>query len=367
MAKGFDGLFQMAIDESKKQFGTDFNTDQTSTWYKMAAPFILALAYLEDKFISLKKGRNIYTAQGDELDDNLTNDLIFRIQGAKAKGKAVITGKNGVEILNNSIEVKGTNNLIYTNISEGTISSSGKIELEFECTELGEKGNLPQNNFKSTIKAPYGITDVQNTDISGMSGGLNKETDYEYLQRYLATIRDKDWSLPAIIAAVRKLNGVKSCNGLRNNTNTDGVIPKKSIRIVVDGGDEDEIARTIYLRTHTPYTVGNIEKQIEMVPGQYETVRFDRPKTTSIDYRYTISSPDQEKILELLKEYLNESYVGDFISAEEFRKKKINDAISINIKVMVLEFKKSSDFTFKPYIQLNFDEKGSAGEGSLFD
>lgn len=367
MAKGFDGLFQMAIDEAKKQFGTDFNTDQTSTWYKMAAPFILSLTYLEDKFISLKKGRNIYTAQGEELDDILTNDLIFRIQGAKAKGKATITGKEGVEVLEGSIEVKGTNNLIYTNTTQGIISSSGKIDIEFECIELGEKGNIPQNNFKSTVKAPYGITDVQNSDISGMSGGLNKETDYEYLQRYLATIRDRDWSLPAILAAVRKLNGVKSCNGLRNNTNTDGVIPKKSIRIVVDGGDEDEITRTIYLRTHTPNTIGSIEKQIEMVPGQYETVRFDRPKTTSIDYRYTINSPDQETILKLLKEYLDESYVGDFISAEEFRKKKINDAMSVNIKVMVLEFKKSSEFTFKPYVQLNFDEKGSAGEGTLFD
>lgn len=362
MALGFSGLMQMAQEEAKRQFGIDFNTEQTSNWYKLGAPVIFALTYLEDKFLSLKAGRNIYTAQDEQLDDMFSNDLVFRIQGAKSTGKATVTGTDNTDIPKHSIQVKGTNGLLYTNTSEGKITE-GTLTLDFECMELGVAGDLPVNNFDSVQKAPYGVRDVQNLQIAG---GMDRETDYNYTLRYLATIKDKDWSLPAILAAIRQLNGVVSCDGVRNNTNTDGVngIPQKSIKIVVDGGDETEIANTIYKRIHTPNTVGDIEKQIEMVPGQFETIRFSRPKTTSIDYQYVIMSPDKDKILELLVEYLNSTKVGDIISAEEFRKQKIDGYIKSNITVLAINFKKSTDSTYKAFIQLNYDEKGSAGTPS---
>lgn len=361
MSKGFDGLFEMAINEAKNQFGKDFNTAPTSNWYKAMAPIILGLSYLEDKFVSLKRARNIYTAQGEELDDICSNDLVFRIEGAKATGKAVVKGNNGVVIDKKSIQIKGTNDMIYTNVESGVISD-GSIELKFECMELGISGNIPENNIKSTIKAPTGITDVQNS-IS-FTGGTDRETDYDYLQRYLLTVRNRDWSLPAIKGAILQLNGVKSCDGIRNNTMEDGVIPKKSMRLVVEGGDEEEIAKTIYLRTHTVNTVGEIEKEIEMVPGQFETIRFDRPKVIAIDYQYTIQAPNKEEILELLKEYLNENVgVGELVSAEEFRKIKLDSSLQLRIKVLDLGFKKSGDWTYSPYYQLNYDEKGRAGTG----
>lgn len=362
MSYGFDGFFKMAIDEAKKQFGEDFNTDPTSNWYKLSAPIILSLAYLEDKFISLKRARNIYTAQDTELDDICSNDLVFRISGAKSIGTAIITGNNGVVIDKGTVQIKGTNDLIYTNIESGTISD-GNIELKFECEILGTIGNIPENNIKTTIKAPVGITNVQNSNMP-FTGGIDRESDYDYLQRYLLTVRNRDWSLPAIKGAILQLEGVKSCDGIRNNTMEDGVIPKKSMRLVVEGGNEDEIAETIYLRTHTVNTVGEIEKQIEMVAGQFEIIRFDRPKTIAIDYQYTIQASNKDEILELLKEYLNENVgVGKLVSAEEFRKIKLTSAMQLNINVMDLGFKKSDDWTYSPYIQLNYDEKGRAGQG----
>ncbi|MEG2347289.1 MAG: baseplate J/gp47 family protein [Cetobacterium sp.] len=362
MSLGFSGLMGMAQEEAKRQFGIDFNTEQTSNWYKMSASIIFALTYLEDKFLSLKAGRNIYTAQNTQLDDMFSNDLVFRIQGAKSTGKAIVTGSDNTDVPLNSIQVKGTNDLLYTNITEGKISG-GTLTLQFECMELGVAGDLPVNNFSSVQKAPYGVRDVQNQQISG---GLDIETDYEYIKRYLETIKDKDWSLPAILSAIRQLNGVISCDGVRNNTNTDGVngIPKKSIKIVVDGGDETDIATTLYKRIHTPNTVGDIEKQIEMVPGQFETIRFSRPKTTTIDYQYVIISQDKEVILQLLKDYLNSTKVGDIISTEEFRKQKIYGYIKSNITVLSINFKKSTEADYKAFIQLNYDEKGSAGAGS---
>lgn len=359
--KGFDGLMEMAKQEAINQFGEDFNTGTTSTWYKLIAPLIMPCAYLEGLAISLKSARNIYTAVDTQLDDILTNDLVFRIQGAKAKGTAVIKGNGIIDIPVNSIQVKGSNGLIYTNTEFGRLSS-GSVTLKFECVALGSDGNIPENNFASTIKAPSGINDVQND--TAFINGLDRETDYDYLQRYLTTVKNKEWSLPAIISAIRQLDGVKSCDGIRNNTNEDGVIPKKSIRIVVDGGDEQEIAETLYLKIHTANTVGSVEKQVQMTDTEYETVKFDRPKTTTIDYQYTIISPDKERIIILLEEYLNEIGVGEIVSAEEFRKKKLDSVTQINMSVLDLGFKKSGGGSYSSYLQLNFDEKGKAGEGA---
>lgn len=358
--KGFNGLMEMAKQEAINQFGENFNTDETSTWYKLMTPLIMACTYLEGLAISLKSARNIYTAVDTQLDDILSNDLVFRIQGTKSVGSAIVKGNGIIDIPANSIQVKGSNGLIYTNTEVGRLSN-GNTTLKFECITLGTDGNIPENNFTSTIKAPTGITDVQNN--TAFIDGADRETDYDYLQRYLTTIRNKDWSLPAIISAIRQLEGVKSCDGIRNNTNEDGIIPKKSIRIVVDGGDEQEIAETLYLKIHTANTVGSVEKQIQMTDTEYETIRFDRPKTTTIDYQYTIISPDKERIKILLEEYLNEIGVGEIVSAEEFRKKKLDSVTQINMTVLDLGFKKSEESSYTSYLQLNFDEKGRAGSG----
>lgn len=362
MAKGFSGLMEMAQEEAKKQFGADFNTDVTSNFYKFSSTLVLLCSYLEDKFISLKAARNIYTAHGTQLDDMFSNDLIFRIQGAKAGGKAEVNGEDNIVIYEKSIVVKGNNDLEYTNLNKGIIKD-GKVELDFECTTMGINGNLPATNFKTVKKAPLGVRNIQNKVIDG---GLNIETDYEYIQRYLSTIRDIDWSLPAILGAIRKLNGVISCDGVRNNTNTDGVngIQKKSVRIVVDGGDPKEIAQTIYKKTHTANTIGNIETSIELSPGQFEKIKFDRPSIVGIDYKYNIISRNTDEIVNLLGEYLNNLKVGDIVSTEEFRKQKLdNTAIEAGIRVLSINFKKTGTDIYEPFIQLNYDEKGKYGLG----
>lgn len=358
--KGFDGFMEMAISEAKKRFGEDFNTDSTSTWYKLIAPLIMPCVYLEGLATAIKRGMNIYTATGDELDDLLTNDLVFRIEGSKATGTCKVAGTKGLVIPIGSITVKATNDLYYTNTEEFALDD-GTGEGKFECTELTSDGNLPQNNVVSTTKAPVGVIDVNN--ITEFSGGTDRESDYDYLERYLTTTRTRDWSLEAIKSAVRQNSGVTSCDGIRNNTMEDGIIPKKSIRIVVEGGDEQEIAETIYKHIHTADTVGSVEKQVEMTEGQYQTIRFDRPKSSVIDYQYTIISTEKDMILELLKEYLNELGVGDLVSAEEFRKQKLNSVSQINIKVLDLGFKRSDSLDYKSYLQLAYDEKGQAGAG----
>lgn len=358
---GFEGLMKMAQEAAKNEYGTDFNVEPTGDWYKISVPFITLATFLEDKIYHVKAGENIFTAVGEQLDDLLTNDLFFRKQGEKATGNAIVKGNKNTEIALNSILVKGSNGISYINIEAGKIID-GEITLKFEAESIGEVGNLPEDNFISVVKAPVGIKNIKNLLISN---GLDQEDDYNYLKRYLANTEVLAWELGTIISEVKKLQGVISADGVRNNTMTDGVngINKKSIRIVVKGGDEQEIAETIYQNIHTPDTVGKVEKEIVTSAGTTEIIRFDRPLTVKIDYKHNIISSRKEEILKLLTEYLNTAGIGEFVSTEEFRRKKLLHIDSSEIKVLTISYKKESENNYQDFLKLNYDEEGAAGKG----
>lgn len=363
--KGFNGLMAMTIEESKNQWSDDFNNSEDSDFYKLAASFMPAFVYLEDKVISLKRSYNIYTCQGQELDDIINNDVLPRILGNKSKGIFTVKGIDKTFVDHGEIQVEAFNGETFTNIGSGNILN-GVLDVEFVCDNATSGGNFPANNIERVIKAPAGINDVQNSNPT--TGGLDVETDYEYLKRYLESNTGSEWVLSAIIAEVKKVPGVTSASGDRNNTMTDNTgsqgLPPKSIRIIAKGGDEQEICDAIYRKIHTPNTVGLITKNVEVIPGKNEAIRFDRPTETAIDYRYNIMADKKTEVLALLVEYLNELGINDFISSEDFRNKKIGISQDYGIKALSIQFKRSSETPYSDFIQLKYDEEGKAGTGA---
>lgn len=360
--KGFNGLMEMAINESKNQWDDDFNNTPDSDFYKLCASIMPALVYLEDKAISVKRGMNIYTCANQELDDILNNDVFPRILGNKSKDTFDCTGSNSVVCPIGSIQVEAYNGVTYTNTTGGT-TLNGIVKLEFTSDEVSSRSNIPANNIQRVIKAPNGIINVQNPNPT--TGGLDTETDYEYLNRFIKSSTAETWVLESIISNVKKVPGVVSASGNRNNTNAAvGNLPPKSVRIIVKGGDTQSICEAIYSKIHTPITVGSQSADIEIAPGKKETIRFDRPTQIKIDYQYSIIADKKTDILNLLKEYLNELPIGAFISTEDFRSRKIGCSQDYGIKGLAVKFKKQGVGSFDDFLQLNFDEEGSEGNGT---
>lgn len=350
----------MVIEEAKTRFGDDFNVDESSVFYKLVSCIVIVLVYLEDKFLAFKSARNIFTAQDDDLDDLLTNELFFRKQGSRAEGIMEISGDNGTFIDVGEIEVLGTNNKLYTNIEVGEIAS-GKLQLKFASEDVGSDKNLTKNNIFSVQKAPYAVRNVQN--ITEMLGGTDRESDPEYLKRYLDSRTEEAWTKVAIKSNIEKLEGVISCSVENNRTMIDGNIPKKSIKVVVDGGNDEEIAQTISNCIHTANTVGDIKVVATNVNGSKEDIYFSRPKATLIDYKYDVVGMEEGELKTLVSEYLNNTKSGEIISSQNFRKAMISDSLNEVLEVLEISFKRRSESTYKNYFTLNFDEKGEAGEG----
>ncbi|EIH6466006.1 baseplate J/gp47 family protein, partial [Shigella flexneri] len=82
-----------------------------------------------------------------------------------------------------------------------------------------------------------------------LTTGRDEETDTELRQRYLESLAVTGvGTLDAIVAAVKRVQGVSDASGVENDTettNSDG-LPPKSFKIVVVGGQNDNIAQAIW-------------------------------------------------------------------------------------------------------------------------
>lgn len=363
--KGFHGLMEMAQNEAKKKenFGADFNVNETGDYYKFVAPFIYLCTYLEDKIISIAKGLNIYTAQAEELD----NLLYFfpRRFGSKALIRCKVTATAFVDVIEGDIQIQSKNGQKFENIERFEVDASKSKIITFRALFEGAEGNIQKSSIETVIKAPANIIDVQNTEIG--EGGLSAETDYEYLKRYLAGNGQGEWSLQPVINAVRRLPGVKSANGIRNNTmqvDKFGLAPK-SIWLVVDGGIKEEIAQTIYMHIHTPDTKGSVEVQVDTsVPNHKETIRFDRPSEAQVEYKLLIKSPDELKIKNLLSEYIDNAGIGALLSPGTFLSEWMCGK-GFKYTDFDLKFRKKGTGSWLTSLQLAFNEMPkNGGEGS---
>ena len=359
--KGFNGLMKMAQETAKSKdcWGENFNASETSDYYKIIAPFITIASYLEDKTISLMRGLNLYQAQGSELDDLL--DRFPRRQGSYAFVNCEVSANSYVSVNERDILIETADGIRFENVQQFDIDISSKKKVLFKAVLTGEEGNIEISSITKVLSAPAGIINVQNKEVG--EGGLTQENDYDYLNRFLAGNTEGEWALEPVIAAVRALAGVKSCNGIRNNTlEVKNGLAAKSIWIVVEGGIKEEIAEAIYKHIHTPNTQGSVSIEVPTsVPGKTETIRFDRPTDILVDCQLTIDSPDELAIKELLKEYINNAGLGVKLSTGIF----ISDWIcgkGYKYYDFELKFKRSTESVYKTSLQLAFNERSKARE-----
>lgn len=146
------------------------------------------------------------------------------------------------------------------------------------------------------ITLPYGIVTRMVNNITGFTGVTNQlepaygrlqESDIELRQSYIAksALRSNTMIDSIIAELLNNVANVESASGYENDTDmTDSRgLPPHSIEIIVEGGDNYEIAGAILRRKAGGIqTYGNVEVP---VPGNYGDaimVRFNRP-----EYLYT--------------------------------------------------------------------------------
>lgn len=162
-------------------------------------------------------------------------------------------------------------------------------------------GVLPQVNVQATsqetgpIQGPSGTLTVIETPVTGWSSvtnaldaelGADVENDVDFRLKRDEELATAGRATPdAIRAQLLKVDNVQAVVVFENDKHIEDVDgrPPNSLDIVVQGGDEDEIAEKIWdTRAGGIQTIGDITKTVVDSQGFDQTVKFSRPTDVSI-------------------------------------------------------------------------------------
>jgi len=154
----------------------------------------------------------------------------------------------------------------------------------------------PAGTLTTLLVPAIGITSV--TNLEDALEGREQETDEELrVRRYESVQIIGAATEQAIVANVKNLDGVTAAFIIANRTFTTDVDgrPPKSFEVVVEGGDEQEVAETIW-RYHPVgiETFGDITRTIVDDNGISQSVKFSRPINIFIRMEIDYTKYDEE-------------------------------------------------------------------------
>lgn len=184
-----------------------------------------------------------------------------------------------------------TNSLV---LSENLTTQYVGCVFTFETEQDGDI-YLPKGAITEITKAVTGLTSVVN--VGEYIAGRLAETDSEFRASYIEKIFSRSERMSESIksAILDSCQGVTALAVYENDTNStdsDGRYPH-SIEVVVDGGDETEIAQQI-LNTKSGgiNTYGSTAITLTGENDEEIVVRFNRPEYVYIYFLVEISKPD---------------------------------------------------------------------------
>ena len=230
-----------------------------------------------------------YTAEPEDTEIDILNGLADLIDDDAFEvevdeGSLVLTVK--------AVEPTANHALI---LSENLTTSTVGTVITFATEENGDIF-LPNGTVTNIVKAVTGLQSVEN--VGTYIAGRLDETDSEFRKSYADKIYSRSSRMLESIKSsiLDNCQGVTSVAPYENDTNeTDETgRPPHSIEIVVDGGDQTEIATQI-LNTKAGgiSTYGSVEVELPGEYGENITVRFNRPTYLYIWFHVAITMSEK--------------------------------------------------------------------------
>lgn len=183
-------------------------------------------------------------------------------------------------------------------LSENLTTETVTSIITFGTVETGDI-LIPNGVITTIVKADAGLQEVAN--LCGYIAGNEEESDAQFRKSYADKIFNRSsMMLESIRSAIlNDVQGVTSVAPYENDSNEvdEQGRPPHSIEIVVDGGDNTEIAKKILEKKAGGIsTFGDVEVTL---PGAYDEdiiVRFNRPTTVYVWYSLKITLSSTESL-----------------------------------------------------------------------
>jgi len=180
-------------------------------------------------------------------------------------------------------------NLFY--LLTSTTTAVGSQSLPFRAADIGAV-NVTAGTITTISTVTVGITSVENTS-SVTQRGVDEETDAELrTRRQYSTGKTSQGYTDSIESAISELTGVTAVVVNENDTDSEDSngIPAHGIWVIVQDGNDDEIAAAIYAKRPAGIAMkGDEEINITRVNGDDAVMKFDRPVSVPLYLKFTIA------------------------------------------------------------------------------
>lgn len=233
-------------------------------------------------------------ASGIDLDVLCAITGTVRSEGTPSNAALTLSGVAGTVVPAGSIVESTENGSRWTTDEAATIGGGGTIAVGATCESIGAT-QASINTITKIITPAGGWQGVTNAGVA--TPGTNAETDAELrARRRLSVSLPGNNQVDSMYAAVANVPGVRRVKVYENDTNaTDSNgLTAHSIAVIVDGGDNDDIAAAIYSKKNPGVTLHQTSgTQVDVtvvspVTGNTKVIGFTRPDYVDIDVDVTV-------------------------------------------------------------------------------
>lgn len=353
-------------DSLKEVMGDDFVIDKTTPIGNMEladANNELAIQELIAWLIPNMIDAN--TATGYFLDCICEKNRIYRKQPEYTTITLILNGIAKSEFLAGDITVLESVSGVYYNLNEDCIiGDDGTVTATFKCEDFGDYQPVPSSTF--SIETPvYGLDSVT-MDYANLhlSIGRFTESDEELRQRRKESVGQTSTNtLDSIKGNLYSLDNVQKVVYFENETESTDAngLPMKSFEFVIDGGDSNEIARTIFNNKPAgTRAYGTTEITVQDSENVNHQIGFTRVTDVNLLMNVNIStvSPQSEAFKSVLIDALKEKFddiqgIGD--NARDYsyfavltQYNEISDISSIKFASLLDPSTQVSQYTIQP-------------------
>ena len=318
-APSYAEILEYFKEKAKTIFGQDVDLDADTQDGQLIAIFAQAISDVNAQAIATYNQFNPNTAVGVGLASAVKTNGIKRQEATNSTVDLVLIGQAGT-VINNGIasDDAGTNWLLPEQV---VIPVSGEITVTATAEEVGDIEASP-NTITQIVTPTLGWQSVNNPNQAVV--GVAVETDAQLRTRQARSTELASVSLwEGIIASLLNLEGVTRVSGVKNDEDatSDEGVPGHTVAMIVDGGDVDEIGKTIFLKKGEGVgTFGTTQTTYIDTYGFPNVIKFSRPTivnvyvTLNITPASTYLSTAADEIKSRIADYINSLAIGEDVN-----------------------------------------------------
>jgi hypothetical protein len=282
------------VAEFRAIFGDDFVVDPETPEGMLIDVFVAIREAVARNNAKLANQINPDQAGGVFLDSLWKLTGGSRTSGTRSQVLATVAGVPGTFIPQGTrARTNVTDTATFRSAESATIPLGGSINVFFESEDIGA---IPAatGTLTEIVDSVLGFDTI--TNAAAATPGTAVESDPASRNRRKTTLFRQSTSLLAsVLSYVRTVTDVRDAQGRENVTSSsdtiDGLlIDGNSIRIVVLGGDDNDVAEALVARKSigSGWSGGTTVPYTDQYSGQTYSVKFDRPTELRMLVRFTI-------------------------------------------------------------------------------